>query len=79
MKKGYKYLLVIVLLCVIVAFGFAAGKDTAVYVTKTGDKYHTAWCSYLRSSKIEITLEQAVSRGYGPCSRCKPPVLDKEE
>lgn len=44
-------------------------KTTIVYVTYTGSKYHKAGCSYLKS-KIEMTLEDARSEGYTPCSRC---------
>jgi hypothetical protein len=43
-----------------------------VYVTRTGTKYHRAGCSYLRSSKIEITLKAAKAK-YTACSRCHPP------
>jgi hypothetical protein len=46
--------------------------DPTVYVTTTGNKYHRASCSYLRSSSIPIPLSQAAAR-YGPCSRCHPP------
>lgn len=41
-----------------------------VYITNTGSKYHKANCSYLRESKIAISLSEAKSRGYTPCSRC---------
>jgi len=44
-----------------------------VYITRTGRKYHRGWCSYLRRSKIPITLQEACARGYTPCSRCRPP------
>lgn len=54
----------------------AADGTTIVYITKTGEKYHTGKCSYLRKSKIEISLEDAVDGGYEPCSRCEPPELD---
>ena len=43
-----------------------------VYTTKTGEKYHTATCRYLKYSKKEITLEQAINLGYQACSVCKP-------
>ncbi|MEH6763734.1 MAG: hypothetical protein V7655_04470 [Aequorivita antarctica] len=43
-----------------------------VYTTKTGEKYHTASCRYLKYSKKEITLEQAINLGYQACSVCKP-------
>ena len=44
-----------------------------VYITRTGRKYHRGSCSYLRKSKIPISLKEACARGYTPCSRCKPP------
>ena len=43
-----------------------------VYVTKTGKKYHLGSCSYLRRSKIPMSLVDA-KRRYSPCSRCNPP------
>jgi hypothetical protein len=45
-----------------------------VYITRTGEKYHRDGCQYLRQSRIATTLRDAVKRGYGPCSVCKPPV-----
>ena len=47
--------------------------DTAptVYITRTGEKYHRSSCSYLRYSKISISLTDA-KRQYSPCSVCKP-------
>ena len=56
----------------------AEGPDTIVYITASGSKYHEEGCGYLRKSCYEISLEQAVSRGYTPCSRCYPPILDSE-
>lgn len=41
--------------------------------TKIGKKYHRRSCSYLRRSKIPISLKEACERGYTPCSRCNPP------
>lgn len=49
--------------------------DFIVYITNSGAKYHTAGCSYLKSSN-PISLEDAVSRGYTPCSKCGPPRLE---
>lgn len=43
-----------------------------VYITKTGTKYHTKNCRYLRSSSIKTTLSKAKSKGLTPCSVCKP-------
>lgn len=48
--------------------------DTIVYVTKTGEKYHSLGCTYLKSSSIPIKLSEAVKK-YSPCSRCSPPLL----
>ncbi len=48
-----------------------------VYVTNSGSKYHTSNCSYLRSSSIPITLAEANQKGYGPCSRCDPPIYSE--
>jgi hypothetical protein len=48
-----------------------------VHITRTGHKYHSAGCSYLKSD-IPIDLKDAVSRGYTPCSRCNPPVLNSK-
>jgi endonuclease G len=75
--KTKKALTVVILFFLIVVTVFAASADTIVYITKTGAKYHRGNCSYLRQSKIETTLGSAASRGYDPCSRCKPPVLDE--
>jgi competence protein ComEC len=48
-----------------------------VYVTRTGAKYHRDGCRYLSRSKIATTLKDAVARGFGPCSVCKPPTIAK--
>jgi len=79
MKKRNKCFLIVILACVIAGLAFAAGPDTVVYVTKTGEKYHTERCSSVRNSKIAITLGEAVSKGYEPCKLCNPPILDKQE
>ena len=47
-------------------------KQVTVYVTKSGSKYHKGHCSYLRKSKIPMSLKDAARR-YTPCSRCRPP------
>ncbi len=48
-------------------------KEVTVYITKTGAKYHNAGCRYLSKSMIPISLKNAKSRGYTPCSVCGPP------
>ncbi len=56
----------------IVKAGVAAtDTDSTVYITRTGKKYHRGSCSYLRYSKIPISLTEA-KRGYSPCSVCEP-------
>ncbi len=44
--------------------------ETTVYVTKTGKKYHESGCSSLSSSRIPVSLEQALADGKEPCGRC---------
>ena len=41
-----------------------------VCVTRTGSKYHSAGCQYLKKSCIEKDLSVAESQGYTPCSKC---------
>lgn len=53
--------------------------DQIVRITNTGSKYHYSGCSYLHSSSIKITLEEAVSKGYDSCSRCDPPEYISED
>lgn len=50
-----------------------------VYITRSGKKYHDAYCRYLRQSKIEIQLKEAIARGYDACSACEPPTSEEEE
>ncbi|MSS63635.1 peptidoglycan-binding domain-containing protein [Velocimicrobium porci] len=47
-------------------------KETTVYITDTGSKYHRSGCRYLRKSKYSISLSNAKAQGYTPCSVCKP-------
>ena len=44
--------------------------EETVYITTSGSKYHRSGCSYLRKSKIAISLSDAKARGYTACSRC---------
>lgn len=50
-----------------------AGGKVIVHITKTGEKYHTAGCRYLKSRDIEVTLENAKAKKLTPCSKCSPP------
>lgn len=47
-------------------------KEEVVYITKSGKKYHRAGCRYLKSSQIKISKEEAIKKGYTPCSVCNP-------
>ena len=55
-----------------VALAYSGNGDLIVHVTNTGECYHNAGCSYLKSDR-EMPLEEAYLAGYRPCSRCKPP------
>jgi endonuclease YncB( thermonuclease family) len=46
--------------------------EGAVYVTRTGSKYHRLSCQYLRRSRIQVSLQDA-KQSYDPCSVCRPP------
>lgn len=48
-------------------------QSATVYITKTGKKYHREGCRYLARSQIPISLGDAQSQGYEPCSVCDPP------
>lgn len=53
--------------------GDTSDKDyigTTVYITDTGSKYHRYGCQYLRQSCQEISISDAESQGYTPCSVC---------
>ena len=83
MNKARKFCAVIFSLVFIVAFNLplpvhAADGTTVVYVTETGTKYHVDGCRYLKKSKIEKNLADAVAEGYEPCSKCHPVELKDE-
>lgn len=50
-----------------------------VYVTRTGEKYHSSGCQYLRRSKIAIELSDALDNRYTACSVCRPVTKLKKE
>ena len=51
----------------------SGNSNVTVHITETGIKYHNAGCQYLKSSDLEVTLQDANSRGLTPCSKCNPP------
>ncbi len=80
MKSIHKkfFLIICVLFCISTST-FTVSADngsTIVYVTDSGEKYHSAGCRYLSRSQNSMTLEDAVDNGYSPCSRCNPPIYD---
>lgn len=48
----------------------AAQNTNAVYITKTGTKYHKEACFHLKSSKVEITQREAERQNYEACAHC---------
>lgn len=48
-----------------------APSRTTVYVTKSGNQYHSAGCFYLRDTSIPIDLNDTGSK-YEPCGHCHP-------
>lgn len=46
--------------------------DPIVYITDTGEKYHSAGCRTLDDSQHERYLSEVVG-SYGPCGICHPP------
>ena len=66
--------LISVFMDILCAKAFAYNGEISVYVTYTGKCYHRLGCTYL-DSQVELSLEEAVQKGYYGCSRCSPPVL----
>lgn len=80
MQKAKKFFAATLVFVVILStHAAAASGSTTVYITRTGGKYHSYGCGYLSRSCIEISLYDAVNRGYTPCSRCNPPILTYDE
>jgi hypothetical protein len=46
-----------------------------VYLGKSGSRYHLKGCRYLKGSSKEITVGDAMKKGYAPCNVCKAPRL----
>lgn len=51
---------------------YSSGSGTTVYITDSGEKYHSAGCRYLKSSHA-VSLAEAKASGKTPCSVCNPP------
>ena len=49
-------------------------ENNAVLVTENGGKYHRKDCEYVKDRTFWIyNVENAIYKGYGPCSVCDPP------
>ena len=56
-----------------VVYDYPVDNSPIVYVTNTGEKYHTSGCGYLKYSAISIRLNDAKLTNKTRCSVCKPP------
>lgn len=56
---------------------FVATAQT-VHYTRTGKKYHSEGCQYLRQSDFTCSLKEAFNMGLSACSRCSPPTRIEE-
>ena len=52
---------------------FNAVDAKVVFITRSGRSYHRENCIHLKKSKIPISFDNALLRGYRPCSVCDPP------
>jgi len=63
-------LMVCAMLFLTSSFGLAFARD--VYVTKKGKKYHVEDCRWIKNREtIKMSEEEAVKKGYKPCSCIK--------
>lgn len=54
-----------------------ADAATVVYLGKSGSRYHLKGCRYLKGAGKEITIGDAMKKGYAPCNVCKAPRLKR--
>jgi hypothetical protein len=66
-----KAILLKVLFLALISSGLQVSAQT-VYITKTGEKYHTESCRHLSKSAYSISLADAKEKGYTACKVCKP-------
>lgn len=45
-------------------------KESTVYITRTGSRYHKDGCMHLKRSKIPIKLSEAKNKGMSACKMC---------
>jgi len=61
-----------IIIWTLLLLAFSNLSSQTVYITKTGEKYHTGSCRYLSHSKYSIDLNDALDQGYSACKVCKP-------
>ncbi len=79
--KKYFSLLPLVLLyffAVVQPVQAQSAESKKVYITRTGEKYHTASCRYIKTSGKAVDLSEAV-KSYEPCKVCKPSKLSSSD
>ncbi len=48
-----------------------AKKESVVFATKRGKKYHEADCRFIRNRETtSMNIEEAEAKGLAPCGRC---------
>ena len=72
LRKAKQSWVSIILLVLIQSCAFSQAEKNVVCVTKTGKKYHTESCHYLKDSSFQMDMTKAIQLGYTPCSVCKP-------
>ena len=63
-------------LLLLIFFALLFGKmfSQTVYVTSTGQHYHTATCKNVNKNSRSMQVSDALGHGYTPCSTCHPPM-----
>ena len=58
-----------------ILFALLYGKtfSQTVYVSSTGQHYHTSACKNVNKNSRSMQVSDALDHGYTPCSTCHPP------
>lgn len=62
----------LVMLFFVLAVSLASFAAETVYITPKGKKYHRESCRTIKNSSTQISLNDAIARGYTSCKVCKP-------
>lgn len=53
------------------------GNGAYIYIfEESGEVYHSKDCNLVDKYIIALDLKEAIRKGYSPCKKCKPPILD---